>query len=75
MKYSYICSLSESCYEHAEKVLGESAVKRNEGVAEIIRWLQQEQLNVSAFNDVRYVVYFLRTVKYDVGKAKQKILM
>lgn len=75
MKNSYVCCLSESCYEHAERVLGETTVRRNEGLVEIIQWLQNEQPNLRILDDVRYVVYFLRTVKYDVGKAKQKILM
>ncbi|XP_065092112.1 retinol-binding protein pinta [Ochlerotatus camptorhynchus] len=75
MKHSYVCCLSESCYEHAARVLGETTVRRNEALAEIIQWLQNEQPNLRIHNDVRYVVYFLRTAKYDVEKAKQKILM
>lgn len=75
MKQSYVSCLSESCYEHAERVLGETTVSRNEGLAEMIQWLQNEQPNLRIHNDVRYIVYFLRTAKYDVGKAKQKILM
>ncbi|XP_058813960.1 retinol-binding protein pinta isoform X2 [Topomyia yanbarensis] len=75
MKRQYVSSLAESCYHDAEKLLGETIASRNHGLAEIERWLCKEQPNIHMQNDVRYIIYFLRTTKYDVDKAKRKIFM
>lgn len=74
MKQAYVCCLSESCYEHAEKFLGETSNARSEGLAAVIQWLEAEQPNLRMHKDIRYLVYFLRTTKFDVDKAKQKIV-
>ncbi|XP_055586684.1 retinol-binding protein pinta [Uranotaenia lowii] len=75
MKRSYVETLPEACYIDAENLLGETTVKRDESVNELQSWLAQEHQQITINNDVRYLVYFLRTTKYDIEKAKQKILM
>ncbi|XP_062536289.1 retinol-binding protein pinta [Armigeres subalbatus] len=75
MKHSYVCNLSESCYEHAEKNLGETTIARNEGLTTLIQWIETEQPTLRMHTDLKYLIYFLRTTKYDVEKAKKKMLM
>ncbi|XP_055523721.1 retinol-binding protein pinta [Wyeomyia smithii] len=75
MRKSYSALLSETCYSHAEEHLGETAALRNAGIAEIDQWIQNEQPNIILPNDVRYIVYFLRTTKFDINKTKRKIQM
>lgn len=75
MKQPYVCNLSESCYEHAEKYLGETTIARNEGLAALLQWIEADQPALRRRMDLKYLVYFLRTTKYDVEKAKRKILM
>ncbi|XP_062701989.1 retinol-binding protein pinta isoform X2 [Aedes albopictus] len=36
--------------------------------------MEEEQPSLRMHKDIRYLVYFLRTTKYDVNKAKQKIV-
>lgn len=72
MKQVYVPSLSAEVYASAE-LLGETAVKRTESVAEIQRWAEEN--NIRMHSDVRYIIYFLRTTKYDLEKAKHKIQM
>lgn len=69
MKQVYVPSLSEEFYADAERLLGETPKTRTESVAEIQRWTQQNNIRC----DVRYIVYFLRTTKFDLEKAKNKI--
>lgn len=71
MRQIYVPSLSEEFYESAEQLLGETAVKRTESVAEVQRWAEQN--NVRMHRDVRIIIYFLRTTKYDLEKTKNKI--
>lgn len=73
MKQIYVPTLSDDFYEQAEQLLGETNVRRNEGVASIQHWLANEQ-SIKVHNDVRYIVYFLRATKFDVEKAKRKLL-
>ncbi|XP_001845080.2 retinol-binding protein pinta [Culex quinquefasciatus] len=71
MRQIYVPSLSEEFYASADQLLGETAVKRTESVAEVQRWAEQN--NVRMHRDVRIIIYFLRTTKYDLGKTKNKI--
>lgn len=75
MMQKYEALLNETCYQHAEEHLGETVTRRNAGIAEIQQWLQNEQPNITLPSDVRYIVYFLRTTKFDVTKTKRKIQM
>ncbi|XP_058467874.1 retinol-binding protein pinta [Malaya genurostris] len=71
----YVPSLNELCYNHAEEFLGETTVNRTNGLTEIERWLCNEQPHICMQNEARYIIYFLRTTKFDVEKAKRKIAM
>ncbi|XP_055617427.1 retinol-binding protein pinta isoform X1 [Toxorhynchites rutilus septentrionalis] len=71
---SYLQSLPEDCYNHARELLGETPAKRDECLREIQRWLRCEQANIRIPNDdVRFIVYFLRSTKFNVEKTKSKI--
>lgn len=65
----YVPSLSAEFYEDAERLLGESTELRTQSVAEIQRWTQENNLRC----EIRYIVYFLRTTKFDLVKTKSKI--
>lgn len=73
MRQMYVPSLSAEIYASAEQLLGETEIKRTESVAEIQLWADQN--NIRMHRDVRYIIYFLRTTKYDLEKAKHKIQM
>ena len=64
--------LTEKCYNHAEKTLGESDDVREESIREIQDWLE-ENPTINAHRHVDYILYFLRRSKFNIEDTKRKI--
>lgn len=72
MKIEYDCILSADCQEYAKNVLKETPENRDLSVEAIISWLR-ENPQIRVYDDVKYIVFFLRGAKFNIEKAKRKI--
>lgn len=69
---SYDAQMSKECYQHSEKVLGETEEIRETSLTEIYNWLDNNP-KINAHRDAKTILHFLRGTKFNIDKAKKKI--
>ncbi|KAJ6648879.1 Retinol-binding protein pinta [Pseudolycoriella hygida] len=65
--------LPKECLMYSEQNLGETKIKREENLREIISWIDEDsQLKLHVHSNV-WLMYFLRSTKFQIEKAKRKL--
>lgn len=68
----YTDSLPESCKKFSEEDIGETEEIRQESLTHIQQWLS-ENPNINADPNPVFLLYFLRSCKFNVDKTKERI--
>lgn len=68
----YRSQLTESCKKFAEDDIGETEEKRDESLAIIKEWID-ENPEINANPDPVPLLYFLRACKFDIDRTKEYI--
>lgn len=72
MSAKYVEKLPAHYYEYAQKNLGETKDAREQCLAEIQKWLDDNP-KINANRDITSLLHFLRGAKFRLDKAKQRI--
>ncbi len=66
--------LPRECLDHSEQQLGETKIQREEQLRELIAWIDTDSHIQPHTYDNVWLLYFLRSTKFRIEKAKWKIL-